>query len=219
MTMPDGSYGTPYSVSEARGAAKSHNMDQYHRDLILWLCDEVERFEAQLEKAGDEIEQAQTRRLARIQPCGCVVCACDDPQQCHGCGAKSCGKHPVGEIPDPVYEPHPAISKLAEAEAVIKRLEGCLSSAREAVIPKSDSGHSTNDKTGKDDGWDETVTDVDLKVTALEMWANHIETGNVVLSAADASSMKEKSRDLDPEQRQLVQRLRNLVMKERNSEF
>jgi hypothetical protein len=47
------------------------------------------------------------RVLARIQPCGCVVCRCEDPRQCHGCGAKSCGTHPVGEIPSPVYEPAP----------------------------------------------------------------------------------------------------------------
>lgn len=42
--MPDGSFGTPYSVSEARGAANEHkDMDQYHQGLMLWLCDEVDR--------------------------------------------------------------------------------------------------------------------------------------------------------------------------------
>lgn len=38
--------------------------------------------------------------LARNQPCGCVVCQCKDDNQCHGCGAKHCGTHPVGEIPN-----------------------------------------------------------------------------------------------------------------------
>jgi len=38
--------------------------------------------------------------LARNQPCGCVVCQCEDDNQCQGCGAKHCGTHPVGEIPN-----------------------------------------------------------------------------------------------------------------------
>lgn len=44
-----------------------------------------------------------TKILARHQPCGCVVCTCDDEDRCHGCGAKHCGTHPVGQIPNPVY--------------------------------------------------------------------------------------------------------------------
>ncbi len=43
-------------------------------------------------------------KLAKYQPCGCVVCTCEDPDRCHGCGAKNCGTHPVGEMPNPVYE-------------------------------------------------------------------------------------------------------------------
>jgi hypothetical protein len=41
--------------------------------------------------------------LAKHQPCGCVVCTCEDDVQCHGCGAKHCGTHPVGEIPNPLF--------------------------------------------------------------------------------------------------------------------
>jgi hypothetical protein len=41
--------------------------------------------------------------LAKHQPCGCVVCTCEDDVQCHGCGAKWCGTHPVGEIPNPLF--------------------------------------------------------------------------------------------------------------------
>lgn len=47
---------------------------------------------------------APERLLARNQPCGCVVCSCDAPC-CFGCGARHCGTHRVGQIPNPVYEP------------------------------------------------------------------------------------------------------------------
>ena len=42
--------------------------------------------------------------LAKNQSCGCIVCMCEDEDQCQGCGAKNCGTHPVGEIPNPVYQ-------------------------------------------------------------------------------------------------------------------
>ena len=42
--------------------------------------------------------------LAKYQKCGCIVCTCDDDEQCHGCGAKHCGTHPVCDFPDPVFE-------------------------------------------------------------------------------------------------------------------
>ncbi len=35
--------GIPYTVTEARIAAKHQSMDIYHKELILWLCDEVEQ--------------------------------------------------------------------------------------------------------------------------------------------------------------------------------
>jgi soluble cytochrome b562 len=44
--------------------------------------------------------------FAKHQPCGCVVCTCEDDEQCHGCGATHCGTHPVGEMPNPIYT-HP----------------------------------------------------------------------------------------------------------------
>jgi hypothetical protein len=49
--------------------------------------------------------------LAKHQPCGCVICTCEDEEKCHGCGAKHCGTHPVGKIPSPLYAApvaHPA---------------------------------------------------------------------------------------------------------------
>jgi len=49
----------------------------------------------------------EERLLAKQQPCGCVICTCEDEIQCQGCGAKNCGTHPVGEIPNPVYATAP----------------------------------------------------------------------------------------------------------------
>jgi len=43
------------------------------------------------------------RELARSQSCGCIVCWCEDAVQCQGCGSRSCGNHPVGEIPNPIF--------------------------------------------------------------------------------------------------------------------
>lgn len=49
------------------------------------------------------------KSYARNQKCGCIVCICEDEVQCHGCGATHCGTHPLGQIPDPIYEePDPA---------------------------------------------------------------------------------------------------------------
>lgn len=45
-------------------------------------------------------------QLARQQPCGCVVCYCENQERCLGCGAKYCGTHEVGEMPNPVYADH-----------------------------------------------------------------------------------------------------------------
>lgn len=59
------------------------------------------------------------RMLAKTQPCGCVVCTCEDDEKCHGCGAKHCGTHPIGEIPDPVYVPNAALDVLAERQRQI----------------------------------------------------------------------------------------------------
>ena len=40
----------------------------------------------------------------RHQPCGCILCCCEDEEQCHGCGAKMCKEHTeLGYIPNLVY--------------------------------------------------------------------------------------------------------------------
>lgn len=52
-------------------------------------------------------------QLARHQPCGCIVCYCENQVQCLGCGAEHCGTHDLGEIPNPVYVDHiPSASKM-----------------------------------------------------------------------------------------------------------
>jgi len=55
---------------------------------------------------AERAKTAAPRLLARNQPCGCVVCDCRneaEPDRCLGCGAKNCGTHPAGQIPNPVY--------------------------------------------------------------------------------------------------------------------
>ncbi len=69
-------------------------------------------FDSQLCKGGHEDLCTYIKRprppkaqpmLTKHQPCRCVICTCEHETQCHGCGAKHCGTHPVGQIPEPVY--------------------------------------------------------------------------------------------------------------------
>jgi hypothetical protein len=48
--LKPGERGIPFSVSEARSAANSYKMDQYHQYIIFWLCDRVEELEEQIRK-------------------------------------------------------------------------------------------------------------------------------------------------------------------------
>ena len=36
------------------------------------------------------MSEPASRLLAGVQPCGCVVCTCEDDTKCHGCGASYC---------------------------------------------------------------------------------------------------------------------------------
>ena len=58
--------------------------------------------------------------------------------------------------------------------------------------------------------------DNEIKFYALNMWANHIETGNVSMSAEDAHKRNEKVslKYLDENQQKFVIRLRELARKE-----
>ena len=62
---------------------------------------------AAIRKDPQGFEVFPPRKLARQQPCGCLVCVCYSDDRCNGCGAKGCGNHPVGEIPNPVFEADP----------------------------------------------------------------------------------------------------------------
>jgi hypothetical protein len=77
--------------------------------------------------------------LAKHQPCGCVICTCEG-DRCLGCGAKSCGNHPVSEIPNPVYvdATHVKLQReierlLAESNAAGKIHSGLHSHAHECM--------------------------------------------------------------------------------------
>lgn len=80
-----------------------------------------------------ELEGQVAPRLARNQPCGCVVCTCEDEIQCHGCGANHCGTHPIGEIPNPVYEQtwQDQLAQAAKAERA--KIVGELNDASEMI--------------------------------------------------------------------------------------
>lgn len=85
-------------------------------------------FARTLERELGEALAWQEPRLARHQPCGCIICNCESAERCSGCGAKHCGNHPLLAIPNPIYEPHPIIrerdtlrQQLADAQATIRK--------------------------------------------------------------------------------------------------
>ncbi len=61
-------------------------------------------------------EQVQGIRPKRVQPCGCVLCFCEDDVRCSGCGAENCG-NPECEVAkgNLIYEQHPYIEALHAA--------------------------------------------------------------------------------------------------------
>lgn len=67
------------------------------KHLLLEASQGLRRSQVQQDHIGDSNE------LAKHQPCGCVICTCEHETQCQGCGAKHCGTHAVGNIPNPVY--------------------------------------------------------------------------------------------------------------------
>lgn len=95
------------------------------RDSIFAIVGEARALAAH-PRAADQV-------LAKRQPCGCVICTCEDPVQCHGCGAEHCGKHPVGEFDAPVYESaHPrAAGEPARALRMLtqEELQSCIRKA------------------------------------------------------------------------------------------
>jgi hypothetical protein len=83
-----------------------------------------------LRRWANEVESSLKTRggmLAKHQPCGCVICTCADEERCHGCGAKNCGNHPVGQFPNPLYASPPpetrgGIEPTSEVETFVRML-------------------------------------------------------------------------------------------------
>lgn len=63
----------------------------------------VEELEALCTLALQALAMQPRPTLHKYQSCGCVICTCENDEQCQGCGAKHCGTHPLGEIPHPIY--------------------------------------------------------------------------------------------------------------------
>lgn len=112
---------------QAANRALVINAARVRDDALVEAADKVREWQAFTRYAKERIseEMAQdvlslrqspariSRALAQHQPCGCQVCICEDDEQCQGCGAKPCGTHPVGEIPEPVYA-HAALQETPE---------------------------------------------------------------------------------------------------------
>ncbi len=66
------------------------------------------------------------KKLARKQPCGCVVCTCQDATQCHGCRATRCGTPQcvfnVGNEYLQLFDPPPP-TELEQMQAELKQWE------------------------------------------------------------------------------------------------
>ena len=56
--MTDKVEGTPYSVAEAKMAARINSMDEYHRALLLWLVARDEQWRERVEAMIAEIRKA-----------------------------------------------------------------------------------------------------------------------------------------------------------------
>jgi len=85
-----------------------------------------EKLNAILAKCRAILEDNSDKLLSRNQPCGCVVCICEDEVQCHGCGAKNCGTHSVGQLPNPVYDEPKATCEKAAARSTIAAAQDIL---------------------------------------------------------------------------------------------
>jgi hypothetical protein len=85
-------------------------------------------------EAGVGTGGGDVRTLAREQMCGCVVCVCEDEEQCQGCGARHCGTHRVGQIPNPIFD-----DRADRAEARVRELEEKIKRLSEPSMPSGQS--------------------------------------------------------------------------------
>lgn len=68
--------GTPFTVAEARIVACDPSIDVYHRDLILWLCDELDKRDASADpsKSGLNMNKSPIHLEKFINKAECPVC-------------------------------------------------------------------------------------------------------------------------------------------------
>ena len=70
--------------------------------------------------------------LARYQPCGCIICSCENEEnKCHGCGASHCGNHPLGELPNPVFDSKAPTLEEHDARIQAEVLAACIKAVHE----------------------------------------------------------------------------------------
>ena len=141
--MSDEAKASPELMKLLRSAAESTDNEWLARKVAEWAVNLIEsqakRIEELLKKVTASVEcqlayeedckalegLLSGRTLLRNQSCGCVVCACDDDERCHGCGGKMCGRpdcvfmepgHPRAEY----KAPNPYIESLQAANAELK---------------------------------------------------------------------------------------------------
>jgi hypothetical protein len=74
---------TPKQAIEILKRIETEQGFPIYRDIASVITE----LQKELDQSRADLE---TPQLARIQPCGCVLCICDDSESCLGCGAKSC---------------------------------------------------------------------------------------------------------------------------------
>jgi hypothetical protein len=63
---------------------------------VARLSERLAVAERELVDAADAL--APSHEPGATLACGCVVCRCEDPERCHGCGAKLCSAHAVTRL-------------------------------------------------------------------------------------------------------------------------
>lgn len=108
-TEPTRSIMPPWCATHGETILRALDAAEAERDeLARWK--ETHSWSSTL-RTRAETAEAERARLAKNQPCGCVVCTCDHEERCLGCGAKSCDRHraqssSLATDPAAVFEPH-----------------------------------------------------------------------------------------------------------------
>src|SRR5690606_3602352 len=75
-------------------------------------------------------QQPAAPTIAKHQPCGRVICTCEDEQQCQGCGAKHYGRQALSRLTDPQLH---EIARVMEAAARKAQREAAAAQSRAAL--------------------------------------------------------------------------------------